>query len=560
MGLTTAMYTGLSGLNANQTRVETIGHNIANVNTTAFKGSRTLFQTQFAQTMSMGTPPSATSGGTNPLQIGLGTLVGTTQRMNGPGAVETTGLPGDMAIEGGGYFVVDSPGGGRYFTRDGSFALNSQHELVSSDGFYLQGYGVDQNFAIIPGQLQNLVLPIGQLEISRPTQQVQMDGDLSAAETIATQGTQHSTQALLGAGGGPADGAALLTDLRAAGGPEAALFVVGDVLTLSGATRGGRELPPQTFTVGTTGSTLGELAAWLQSALGIQTGEGLPGSPGITIVNGQLVVRGNAGEPNALGLGSSNLMSSNASVGLPLQFTQDAEATGGGVFTSFSVYDSLGNPVHVNATFTLDSTPGSGPVWRYYLEAPDAPLSSRQLGSGTLSFDTRGNYVSATGNQVSLDRSGSGAISPLVFTLDFSALNGLSTQMSDVIMADQDGFPPGTLNGYSIGVDGTITGTFSNGMSRTLGQVVLATFANEAGLVAESDNLYSVGPNSGPAAVVTPGTQAAGLIRGGALETSNVDLAREFIGLITASTAFQANSRVISISSEMLDQLLLAMR
>ena len=88
MGLTSAMYTGLSGLNANQTAIETIGHNIANVNTTAFKGSRTLFQTQFAQTWSMGTPPSESSGGTNPTQIGLGTLVGSIQRNSGPGSVE----------------------------------------------------------------------------------------------------------------------------------------------------------------------------------------------------------------------------------------------------------------------------------------------------------------------------------------------------------------------------------------------------------------------------------------------------------------------------------------
>ena len=103
-------------------------------------------------------------------------------------------------------------------------------------------------------------------------------------------------------------------------------------------------------------------------------------------------------------------------------------------------------------------------------------------------------------------------------------------------------------------------GSFSNGLSRKLGQVALATFANDAGLLAEADNLYSAGPDSGPAAVVTPGTQGAGQIRGGALELSNVDLAREFIGLITSSTAFQANSRVISTSNEMLDQLLLTLR
>ncbi len=113
---------------------------------------------------------------------------------------------------------------------------------------------------------------------------------------------------------------------------------------------------------------------------------------------------------------------------------------------------------------------------------------------------------------------------------------------------------------FAVGSDGTISGIFSNGQSRTLGQVVLATFANEAGLVAERDNLFSVAPNSGTPTVLAPGTLGAGTIRSGALEMSNVDLSREFIGLVTSSTAFQANSRVISVTSEMLDQLLLALR
>ena len=466
MGLTTAMYTGLSGLNANQTRVETIGNNIANVNTTAFKGSRTLFQTQFFQTLSMGTPPSTTSGGTNPLQVGLGTLVGSTQRMTGPGAVETTGVPSDMAIEGNGYFIVNDAGGGVHYTRDGSFTLNSNNQLVSMDGHYLQGYGVDQNFAIVPGTLQNLVLPVGKLAISRPTGNVVLDGDLSAAESVATQGSQQASQALVSGGGAAAVAGTALTDLRSATVPGQTLFATGDVITVSGVTRGGRELPAQKFTVGTTGSTLGDFANWMQTALGIQTGPTLPGTPGITIENGALVVRGDAGVPNALKFDASSITSSNSASAIPLQMTQTGDATGGGVFTSFTVYDSLGNPVPVNATFTLDSTPPTGPVWRYYLEAPDAPVGSQELGSGTLSFDTRGNFVSASGNQVQIDRTGTGAASPLALTLDFSHLNGLSTQTSNVVMSDQDGFPPGTLNGYSVGTDGIITGTFSNGACR----------------------------------------------------------------------------------------------
>lgn len=183
MGLTTATYTGLSGLNVNQTRIETIGHNIANVNTHAFKGSRTLFQTQFAQTLSMGTPPSDTSGGTNPMQIGLGALVGATQRMSTPGSLETTGIPSDLAVDGAGYFIVRDAAGRQYYTRDGAFSLNAENQLVNASGHLVQGFGADENFTIVPGTLQDLRIPLGNVSIARATESVSVDGDLSAADT-----------------------------------------------------------------------------------------------------------------------------------------------------------------------------------------------------------------------------------------------------------------------------------------------------------------------------------------------------------------------------------------
>jgi flagellar hook protein FlgE len=560
VGLTSAMYTGLSGLNANQTAIETIGHNIANVNTTAFQGFRTLFQTQFAQTWSMGTPPSDTSGGTNPTQIGLGTLVGSIQRNSSPGPVETTGIPSDLAVEGAGYFIVRDSAGRSFYTRAGAFSLNSANQLVTPDGKYVQGFGVDQNYAVVPGTLQNVEIPIGQLSIARATQNVVMDGDLSAAETIATRGAQLASQALVDGSGAAVGSDTTLTDVRSANAAGTLLFADGDTITVSGATRGGRDVPAQRFTVGTTGRTLGDFATWLQGALGIQTDAGLAGEPGVTVENGALTIRSNVGEPNAISIAADDVTSTNAGTPLPFQFTQTAEAVGTGVFTSFTVYDSLGSPVQANATFTLESTPATGPVWRYLVEVPGDGTTPGTQATGTVAFDTAGNFIAATGNQLTIDRVGTGAASPITVLLDFSHVNGQSTEVSNVIMADQDGYPPGTLNSFSVGEDGTISGVFSNGLSRTLGQVALATFTNEEGLVAETENLFSVGPNSGTAQILAPGTQGAGAIRGGALEMSNVDLSREFIGLITASTGFQAASRVISTANEMLDQLLMTLR
>lgn len=158
-----------------------------------------------------------------------------------------------------------------------------------------------------------------------------------------------------------------------------------------------------------------------------------------------------------------------------------------------------------------------------------------------------------------MDRSATGSATPLTFTLDFTSVHGLSTRTSSIVAADQDGYPPGTLMNFGIGEDGIVTGVFTNGQTQTLGQVAVATFGNDEGLVAELDNLFSIGPNSGAAMIGAAGQLGAGTILSGTLELSNVDLG-EFIGLVTSSTGFQASSRVISVSNELMDHLLMIVR
>lgn len=560
MGLTTAMYTALSGISVNQTRIETIGNNLANVNTTAFKSSRTLFQTQFSQLLSAGNAPSDTSGGVNPTQVGLGATVATTQRIFTPGSIDTTGIPSDLAVQGNGFFVVRRPNGQQVYTRDGAFTVTPDNRLVTRDGSYVQGYGVDPNFVIQPGALGDLAIPLGTVSLARQTQNVVMDGDLSAIASLATQSSETVSGALVDGGGGQAGADTALTDLRAAGVPGTALFTSGNTITVSGVEKGDRQLTNQTFVIGTDGNTLGDFAAWLQTRLGIQTGAGLPGSPGVTIENGQLVVRGNPGQPNAISIDTSDITSDSAIGTVPFTFSQTSNGDGTGTATSFTVYDSLGTPVLVNANFVLDSIAPTGPVWRFYTETPNPNGGSIALGTGTIEFDNNGNYLNATGNQFSIDRSAAGSVTPLTFNMDFSGLYGLSTANSAVVLGTQDGFPPGTLSNYSVGTDGVITGAFTNGLTQTLGQVALATFPNPEGLIAEEGNYFTLGPNTGSPVISAPGQFNAGTILSGALEQSNVDVSREFIGLISSSAAFQAASRVITVSRDLLDQLLLVVR
>lgn len=566
MGLTTAMFTGLSGLNTNQFRIDTVGDNIANVNTTAFKGNRAMFENQFSIMLSAGTGPSGTSGGTNPSQIGQGSALGSVQRNFQAGSIETTGVPTDLAIEGDGFFVLRTPESDQAFTRDGTFALSSRNMLVSADGFYVQGYGVDNDFNIVTSRLTDLEIPVGALTTARATSEAVLDGNLNASGLLATQGTILHSQALEQGPGAPATASTLLTELYDPATPAAPLFAEDDVITLSDVRVGGRQVPQQTFTVTAT-STLGDFLTFLQNAAGINTDPDLGGAPGITVSDtdppgvGVIVIEGNPGQDNALDIVMASIRSSNPNFSTPFMFTQVQEANGDSVYTSFIAYDSLGTPVHVNLTMTLVEKTNGGVTWRFQAVSYDDTDTSPVLGeTGTVTFDNDGRMLSVEGNNLTIDRANTGAVTPMSFELDFSRVTGLTTQRSTLVMTTQNGFATGTLTNFSVGTNGVITGAFSNGLTRSLGQVALAKFTNPEGLVGGVNNLFFVGANSGQPLITTPETLGVGRVRGGALELSNVDLTREFIGLITASTGFSASGRVISTSNELLNELLLIAR
>jgi flagellar hook protein FlgE len=239
---------------------------------------------------------------------------------------------------------------------------------------------------------------------------------------------------------------------------------------------------------------------------------------------------------------------------------QASDPTGESVHTSFVAYDSLGTPISVGVTAVLEGSSTAGNTWRFFAESPQNVGGDLVVGTGTLTFDGSGKLLTSTGTSISINRTGTGATTPLNVTLDFSKMTGLAAQNSDMVMNYQDGSAIGRLNGFSVGTDGKITGNFSNGVTRTLGQLALATFSNLQGLVDKGGNMYTEGANSGTAIIGTPGTSSLGKVVSGALELSNVDLSEEFINLIIASTGFSAASRVITTSDQLLTELLNASR
>ena len=139
-------------------------------------------------------------------------------------------------------------------------------------------------------------------------------------------------------------------------------------------------------------------------------------------------------------------------------------------------------------------------------------------------------------------------------TVDVAALTQFGGA-STVTATDQNGFELGSLQSFQLGNDGTIMGVYSNGLRQPLGQLALASFNNPSGLEKAGSSTFRVGVNSGDAAVGLAGVGGRGVLNSGALEMSNVDLAEEFTGLIVAQRGFQANSRVITASDEILQDL-----
>lgn len=567
-------------------RQSVIANNLANSVTPGFKSSR-------ADLVTLG-------GGSG---VGVGSITALLEQ----GPIETTGVPTDLAIEGNGFFALRDGGGRTVYSRSGSFGLDAGGRLVDrASGFAVQG-------------APQIVL--GSSGAAQATGTVTVDGNLNGAGTRAAEGSVLLSAALTdGPAGPPATAATTLT---------ASLGVsVGDTITVT-ASKGGRALPPASFTVGA-GSTLGDLAAFLPGALGINTGgpdilfgatrttgastalvgattglvqngtdftaagvqvgdvvvfdagsgagqravvssistTGTPNDtlnfaaplpatlpqpsagdaysvhepPGVSIIGGQIRIAGNVGAANDLSVSVTGT-----------SFTGVRAASGEGAVANALVYDSIGASHPVELTFALESQGPSGNTFRWFGESADN-AGGRVTGTGTVSFDTSGRFVAGTGS-FTLSIPNAGAATPQTVAADFSGVSGLAGP-SQPFLSDQDGRAAGELQGFSIEADGRVRGTFSNGAQQILGSVPLTRFANPGGLTALGGSTFASGPNSGPPISGVAGTIGLGRIRAGALEGSNVDLARELVGQIVNSGFTRANIKMLKVQDEMLGAVL----
>ncbi len=333
--------------------------------------------------------------------------------------------------------------------------------------------------------------------------------------------------------------------------------------------KGGRALATQNLAISAT-TTVQDLVNFMTQVQGIQAPSNDPQNPipidasgtppGGSVINGgkiQFVANNGVDSAIDIPLTSFKLTTAGGQTTPSLGFGATQTAVGAGAVTDFIAYDSLGIAVNVRVTVELESRNSASTTYRWYGDSPDNNGGNGlAVGTGLIKFDGTGSVFSVTNDKVNVNRSSVSAISPLGFSLDFSKLSGLAGSANTLAAASQDGSGAGTLSSFLIGQDGTIKGNFSNGISRTLGQVRLARFGNPAGLQQKGGNLFSTGTNSGLPIEGNPGQQGIGTLVSGAVELSNTDIGKNLIDLILASTAYRGNTRVVTTTQQLFDELL----
>ena len=272
-------------------------------------------------------------------------------------------------------------------------------------------------------------------------------------------------------------------------------------------------------------------------------------------VNG-VVAPSQTPQPIQIPTGVTSPPSATANMGLSMNL--DPTAAVGDTFTApFTVHDALGAAHALNITFTKTAAN----TWNYSMAIPGADVGQAApvvVSTGTLTFNGAGQLITPAANVTGITINGfANGASNLTFSWDLYDSSGAPeiTQVADpstVSGTSDDGFAAGTLQSFSIGGDGTVEGVFSNGETLALGQVELASFANDQGLSRTGNNEYVATLSSGPAAIGVPGTGGRGALSGGSLEESNVDISTEFANLILAERGFQANAQAVTTLNQVL--------
>jgi flagellar hook protein FlgE len=534
-----SMFTAMSAIRNHQTRLDVVSNNIANVNTTGFKKGRVDFQDLLSQTISGASAPSATGiGGINPRQIGLGMTVGAIDTLFDQGNLQLTGLNTDLAIQGNGTFIL-SDGNLERYSRAGNFTLDADGSLVSAtSGWYLQGWQADATGVIDTSATPtNITVPLGSTIPANATSNLALGYNLDATVngSLALNVSTHTVTDT--ATGNQANIAWTFTPT----GNFNEWTVTGTITNhaTNPYTNGaqwnstGNHTLTYTVTTNSAGLVTGVVGGPGATDTIEDSGAGLEGA----IIN--LVNVGDTFDGTVNDITDDAGVTSTLDTEVGITYTAPSTHT-----TSMNVYDSLGSTHSITLTFT--KTGNNAWSWA-------ASGGGVTAGNGTLQFNTDGSILNSTvAANIALTVPPAAA---MTVTPDFTDITQYADD-SNLIATHQDGYASGSLVSFNIGDTGVISGTYTNGQRQDLAQVALAHFINYGGLLKESSNMFSETGNSGTAQIGIANNGGRGSISAGSIEMSNVDLAEEFISMISAERAFQANSRSVTTSDEILQELM----
>lgn len=537
-----ALYSGVSGLKTHQTKMDVIGNNIANVNTVAFKSSSTAFSEIMYQNMSGASGATATKGGVNAKQIGLGVTTGSTSiNITSPGATQTTGDGWDLRITGNSFFIVNN-GSENLFTKAGAFYIDGAGNLATkANGYNVMGWQVDPDTGDIrkdtvsvlnimneknqtsPPEATTLATCSGVLDIKN--KQVNSDsGYVLSLNFYDALGYNYNAKfAVKAVNVDDKNYTVELTDITDSTGrsilneyasrPEFNGDMDAAKASLFGAqntavTRNYKMNAAFTYNNGTITDSKGVALTYSEKADGSKVYENTDGtSYTVTDVFG---ITGAAlaafdGNTNITGQGTSATFTFNDTVtGCILDYNEDGLNPG---------------------TFNYIGTPGSSSI------ALNMASIGTEFQNITMDFSKSTCYEN--GDNCTLD----------LLKGDEQKINGTGKKL-------------GALTGLQVQEDGKIFGSYDNGNTTLLGQIAVANFANPSGLEKLGDNCYRTTLNSGEFDGIGQDITAdGGKMTSGVLEMSNVDLSTEFTEMITTQRGFQANSRIITTSDTLLEEL-----
>lgn len=534
MSLIRSLNSGVSGLRAFQTKMDVIGNNIANVETTGFKSSRVSFSEMMNQRLGR-----SGAGGENAPQlsneVGLGVRVSSIDRDFSQGAMQTTGKETDLAIEGSGYFMVGD-GNQNLMTRAGNFVFNKEGLLVDQGGRVVQGYNANNEGQVLGGgATEDIQIDFENALPPKQTENIKLAGNLDASTSKA--------QVIQGQNGLTVDGggtATLNTDLNDLSQTIEDL-ADGDTISFDVTLNDGTTQTLD-FTYNA-GSTMEDLVTSFNNQLNAGDDEGQ-----LTLVDGLMVLRSSE-------MGDSELQINDVSVNgtgninFPA-FQVAQEGTTSSRTMSTTVYDDLGR-AH---SMTLEFTQIGPSEWQYEASFVDGEEITDGA-TGTVNFDELGQLSSDNMLEMTFEPGNGANATSFEIELGDSAQGTRFTQYAGSNTAkvvNQDGYTQGELVDISIDGDGQVQGIYDNGNNMVLAQLALAQVQNENGMEMVGNGLFRPTSAAGETFINTADNFADANINSGSLEGSNVDLAKEFTDMITSQRAYQSSARVISTSDEML--------